>query len=202
MSDVMFHWPFLSIHQCKWNAIDFIQKYKNKVSLLIDWKCVKKREESKLEEAFCSFLHWHDDGLAKMPVSLRAKESWATFHRTLDFCLGIGQTRIWLQFDYLLLGDLDEEDGCPPDLEAVEVQVQQQQQQQQQVQQQVQQQQQQSVENTLNQQEQLKKFLDSDLIRNLTIAIKVSKNYPFVQAQCNWVQFSRYFFKYKLWEES
>ena len=170
------------------NAIYFIQKYRNKVSLLIDWKCVKKREESKLEEAFCSFLHWHDDGLAKMPVSLRAKESWATFHRTLDFCLGIGQTRIWLQFDYLLLGDLDEEDGCPPDLEAVEVQVQQQQQQQQQVQQQVQQQQQQqSVENTVNQQEQLKKFLDSDLIRNLTIAIKVSKNYPFVQAQCNWV---------------
>jgi len=74
---------------------------------------------------------------------------------------------------------LDEEDGCPPDLEAVEVQVQQQQQQQQQqVQQQVQQQQQQSVENTLNQQEQLKKFLDSDLIRNLTIAIKAGmENY-------------------------
>ena len=159
------------------NAIYFIQKYKNKVSLLIDWKCVKKREESKLEEAFCSFLHWHDDGLAKMPVSLRAKESWATFHRTLDFCLGIGQTRIWLQFDYLLLGDLDEEDGCPPDLEAVEeVQVQQQVQQQQQVVQQQQVHQQQSEQEKLNQ------FLDSDLIRNLTIAIKV-RNYPFVQVQ-------------------
>jgi len=57
---------------------------------------------------------------------------------------------------------LDEEDGCPPDLEAVEeVQVQQQQQQQQQ---QVQQQQ--------LDQEKLNQFLDSDLIRNLTIAIK------------------------------
>ena len=69
---------------------------------------------------------------------------------------------------------MDEEDGCPPDLEAVEeVQVQQQQQQQQQ---QVQQQQ--------LDQEKLNQFLDSDLIRNLTIAIKV-RNYPFVQAQCN-----------------
>ena len=69
---------------------------------------------------------------------------------------------------------MDEEDGCPPDLEAVEeVQVQQQQQQQQQ--QQVQQQQ--------LDQEKLNQFLDSDLIRNLTIAIKV-RNDPFVQAQC------------------
>merc|ERR550532_1458519 len=55
-------------------------------------------------------------------------------------------------------GDLDEEDGCPPDLEAVEeVQVQQQQQQLQQQQ---------------LDQEKLNQFLDSDLIRNLTIAIK------------------------------
>ena len=69
---------------------------------------------------------------------------------------------------------MDEEDGCPPDLEAVEVQVQQQQQQQQLVQQQVQQQLQQD---TSIQQEKLKQFLDSDLIRNLTIAIKVSKVY-------------------------
>ena len=66
---------------------------------------------------------------------------------------------------------MDEEDGCPPDLEAVEeVQVQQQQQQQQQVQQQ-----------QLDQ-EKPNQFLDSDLIRNLTIAIKV-RNDPFVQAQ-------------------
>ena len=65
---------------------------------------------------------------------------------------------------------MDEEDGCPPDLEAVEeVQVQQQQQQQQVQQQQL-------------DQEKLNQFLDSDLIRNLTIAIKV-RNYPFVQAQ-------------------
>lgn len=64
-------------------------------------------------------------------------------------------------------GDLDEEDGCPPDLEAVEeVQVQQQVQQQQQVVQQQQVHQQQSEQEKLNQ------FLDSDLIRNLTIAIK------------------------------
>merc|ERR1712029_509706 len=64
-------------------------------------------------------------------------------------------------------GDLDEEDGCPPDLEAVEeVQVQQQVQQQQQV---VQQQQ---VHQQQTEQEKLNQFLDSDLIRNLTIAIK------------------------------
>merc|ERR1739836_152795 len=64
-------------------------------------------------------------------------------------------------------GDLDEEDGCPPDLEAVEeVQVQQQVQQQQQVVQQQQVHQQQSEQEKLNQ------FLDSDLIRNLTIAIR------------------------------
>ena len=72
---------------------------------------------------------------------------------------------------------MDEEDGCPPDLEAVEeVQVQQQVQQQQQVVQQQQVHQQQSEQEKLNQ------FLDSDLIRNLTIAIKV-RNYPFVQVQ-------------------
>merc|ERR1711988_1834953 len=66
-----------------------------------------------------------------------------------------------------ILGDLDEEDGCPPDLEAVEeVQVQQQVQQQQQVVQQQQVHQQQSEQEKLNQ------FLDSDLIRNLAIAIK------------------------------
>ena len=66
---------------------------------------------------------------------------------------------------------MDEEDGCPPDLEAVEVQVQQQQQL---VQQQVQQQ---LRQDNSSQQEKLKQFLDSDLIRNLTIAIKVSKVY-------------------------
>merc|ERR1719412_1392808 len=84
--------------------------------------------------------------------------------------------------------EVDEEDSCPPDLEAVELQQQQQQQQQQQ--RHHQQQQQQAVEAQRPvQQEQLPvqnlksdvlnlEGLDSDLVRNLAIAIKASmENY-------------------------
>ena len=84
-----------------------------------------------------------------------------------------------------LSAEVDEEDSCPPDLEAVELQQQQQQQQLQlqQQQQQYHQQQQQAVEAQRPpvQQEQQPvqnlelnlSGLDSDLVRNLAIAIKV-----------------------------
>merc|ERR1712045_810256 len=69
--------------------------------------------------------------------------------------------------------EVDEEDSCPPDLEAVELQEQQQQQRQQQ-----QQEQQSSVQNNLNNKSDACELnlqgLDSDLVRNLAIAIKTS----------------------------
>merc|ERR1711899_242175 len=69
--------------------------------------------------------------------------------------------------------------SCPPDLEAVELQQQQQQRQQQQQQQQYQQQEQQSsVQNNFNNKSDAGEVnlqgLDSDLVRNLAIAIKTS----------------------------
>merc|ERR1719492_522510 len=71
--------------------------------------------------------------------------------------------------------EVDEEDSCPPDLEAVELQQQQQQQRQQQYQQQ---EQQSSVQNNLNNKSDAGELnlqgLDSDLVRNLAIAIKTS----------------------------
>merc|ERR1719288_204894 len=84
--------------------------------------------------------------------------------------------------------EVDEEDSCPPDLEAVELQQQQQQQRQQQQQfeklqqqqqyQQQQQEQQSSVQNNLNNKSDAGELnlqgLDSDLVRNLAIAIKTS----------------------------
>merc|ERR1719273_657045 len=82
--------------------------------------------------------------------------------------------------------EVDEEDSCPPDLEAVELQQQQQQQRQQQQQfeklqqqyQQQQQEQQSSVQNNFNNKSDAGEVnlqgLDSDLVRNLAIAIKTS----------------------------
>merc|ERR1711981_1094732 len=68
--------------------------------------------------------------------------------------------------------------SCPPDLEAVELQQQQQQQRQQQQYQQQEQEQQSSVQNNLNNKSDAGELnlqgLDSDLVRNLAIAIKTS----------------------------
>ena len=137
-------------------------------------KCVKKQVASRESKLLCLGFSCNGDGLAKMPVAPKASErKLGNFPYDIGFLLrdrsDADLTTIWL---FIILGDLDEEDGCPPDLEAVEeVQVQQQVQQQQQVVQQQQVHQQQSEQEKLNQ------FLDSDLIRNLTIAIKV-RNYP------------------------
>ena len=90
----------------------------------------------------------------------------------IGFCLGIGHTRsisVFVVATFLAilissgLGELDEEDSCPPDLEAVDVQQQQPQQQQLQF----------GFQQELG--------ADSELIKNLMIAIKVSTIFLFIQ---------------------